>query len=75
MRDARPDLEGDALLRLGAVAQLLDSAFAWIVMKDFWGLSGAEAGRAASEAIAALLGLEPKSAAKSKKPAKGRSLC
>jgi hypothetical protein len=57
VRDARPDLEGDALIRLAAVVQLLDSAFAWVVMKDFWGLDGAEAGRAASEAIAVLLGV------------------
>jgi AcrR family transcriptional regulator len=57
VRSARPDLKEPELTRLCATVQLLNSAFAWAVMKDFWGLDGPEAGRAASDAIAALLGL------------------
>ena len=74
VREARPDLDDAALTRLSAVVQLLDSAFAWAVMKDFWGLDGAEAGRAASEAIAVLLGVKPQPAAKLS-PAKEKPPC
>lgn len=52
---ARPDLGEPGLTRLCAAVQLLDSSFAWAVMKDYWGLDGVEAGAAASDAIAALL--------------------
>jgi AcrR family transcriptional regulator len=55
VRAARPDLKEPGFTRLCAAAQLLDSSFAWLMMKDYWGLSGAEAGRAASAAIATLL--------------------
>ena len=58
VKDARPDLSGAALVRLAAVVQLLNSAAAWAVMKDFWNLDGHESGRASSEAIAVLLGLD-----------------
>lgn len=58
VREARPDLDTETATRLAAVVQLIDSAFAWVVMKDFWGFDGAEAGRAASEAIARLLGVD-----------------
>jgi AcrR family transcriptional regulator len=61
--DAFPNLEGAAARRRAAVVQLLESADAWAVLKDFWGLDGAEAGRAAREAIAVLLGREPADAA------------
>lgn len=54
--DAFPDLEGAAARRRAAIVQLLESADAWGILNDFWGLDGAEAGRAASEAIAILLG-------------------
>lgn len=57
--EARPDLEGAALTRMCATVQLLASAYAWAVMKDFWGLSGEESGRAVSDAIASLLRIEP----------------
>ena len=63
--DAFPDLDDAAARRLAAVVQLLESADAWSVLKDFWGLHGAEAGRAASEAIAILLGRQPANAAPS----------
>jgi AcrR family transcriptional regulator len=53
--DAKPKLKEPELTRLCAVVQLLNSAYAWAVMKDFWDLDAAESGRAASEAIAALL--------------------
>jgi hypothetical protein len=61
VRDALPDLaEHEAWARAAAV-QLLNSAYAWSVMRDFWGLDGAQAGEAAAEAIAILLGLRPAS--------------
>ena len=41
--------------QLRAVVQLLYSAAAWQSMKDYWGLSGAEAGRASTWAIETLL--------------------
>lgn len=59
-KDARPDLSGPALVRLAAVIQLLNSSAAWAVMKEFWDLDGPESGRASSEAIAVLLGLDLK---------------
>ena len=40
---------------LRAAVQLLSSASGWATMTDYWGLDSIEAGRAASEAIAALL--------------------
>lgn len=55
VRAARPELKDPEFTRLCAAAQLLDSSFAWLMMKDYWGLNGNEAGRAASDAIAALL--------------------
>lgn len=54
--DALPGLPADAARRRAAVIQLLDSAYCWAVLRDFWGFDGVEAGRAASEAIAILLG-------------------
>lgn len=39
---------------LAALAQLLYSGAAWQTMKDYWGLSGAEAGEAASFALTLL---------------------
>ena len=41
--------------RLEAVVQLLFSATAWQTMRDYWGLSGREAGEAAAWAIGALI--------------------
>ncbi len=55
VRDAAPDLEEPDFTRLCASVQLLYSATAWLTMKDYWGLSGAEAGRAASDSIRTLL--------------------
>lgn len=54
--DALPALPAAEARRRAAVIQLLDSAYCWAVLRDFWGFDGAEAGRAASEAIAILLG-------------------
>ena len=59
VRDAFPDIKEPALTRLAAVAQLIDSAYGWAVLKEFWNLSGEEAGLAASEAIAVLFGKRP----------------
>jgi hypothetical protein len=55
VKEARPDLREAAFTRLCAAVQLLYSASAWASMTDYWGLDSVEAGRAASEAIAALL--------------------
>jgi AcrR family transcriptional regulator len=54
--DALPEMDGVAQRRRAAIVQLIDSAYAWSALRDFWGMDGVEAGRAASEAIAVLLG-------------------
>jgi hypothetical protein len=54
--DALPEMDNAAKRRRAAIVQLIDSAYAWSVLREFWGLDGAEAGRTASEAIAILLG-------------------
>jgi len=59
VKDAFPDIEEPHLTRLAAVVQLIDSAYGWAVMKQHWDLDGAEAGLAASEALAVLLGRKP----------------
>lgn len=56
VRDAFPGIGEPELTRLAAVAQLIDSAYAWAVMKEHWGLDGTAAGIAASQALAVLLG-------------------
>jgi AcrR family transcriptional regulator len=56
VRDAYPDIREPELTRLAAVCQLIDSAYGWAVMKEHWDLDGVEAGRAASQALAVLLG-------------------
>ena len=59
VRDAFPNLAEPELTRLAAIVQLIDSAYAWAVMKEHWDFSGEEAGQAASEALAVLLGRRP----------------
>jgi AcrR family transcriptional regulator len=49
------DLPPERARQLEATVQLLFSATAWQTMKDYWCLSGEEAGKAAAWAIAALL--------------------
>ncbi len=56
VRDAFPDRNEKWLRRRAAVAQLINSAYAWEVMREYWALDGEEAGQAASEALAVLLG-------------------
>ena len=56
VRDAFPQIQEPQLTRLAAIVQLIDSAYAWSVMKEYWDLDGTESGSAASEAIAILLG-------------------
>lgn len=56
VRDAYPQLREPELTRLAAICQLIDSAYAWAVMKEHWDLDGTEAGIAASQALAVLLG-------------------
>lgn len=55
VKSARPNLREPALTRLCAAVQVFCSASGWATMTDYWGLDSAEAGRAASEAIAELL--------------------
>lgn len=50
-----PGLPPAAKMDAAAVLQLLHSAHAWASMREQWGLSGAEAGRATKWAIKALL--------------------
>jgi hypothetical protein len=52
MKWATPDPDRD---RLCAAIQLLYSATTWATFKDYWNMDGAEAGKAASAAIAGLL--------------------
>ena len=54
--DAFPIADRSWLMRRAAIAQLINSAYAWEVMGQYWGLDGDEAGKAASEALAVLLG-------------------
>lgn len=67
VRDAFPALAEPELSRLAAIVQLIDSAYGWAVMREYWGLSGAEAGEAAAEALAVLLGRRRAGPAASKK--------
>ena len=55
VRDGAGDVPEPELTRICAAVQLLYSATAWFTMKDYWGLSGEEAGRAAGDAIQALI--------------------
>jgi AcrR family transcriptional regulator len=57
--DAHPHLDPARRRRLAAVCQLINSAYAWSVMKEFWDLDGEGAGQAASEALSVLLGRSP----------------
>jgi AcrR family transcriptional regulator len=66
VRDAYPDMTEPQLTRLAAVAQLIDSAYGWAVMRDYWGFDGTQAARAASEALAVLLGRRPPGPTKTK---------
>ncbi len=53
--DGAGELPEPELSRVCAACQLLYSATAWFTMKDYWGMSGEEAGKAAGEAIQALI--------------------
>ncbi|MET0181632.1 MAG: TetR/AcrR family transcriptional regulator [Caulobacterales bacterium] len=55
VKDSRPDLDDAGQARIAAAVQALNSAFGWLVMKDYGGLDAQESARAASEAIALLL--------------------
>lgn len=69
VREALPQMDAATRRRRAAVIQMIGSAHGWAAMKDYWGLSAEEAGRAAAEAIALLLG-QPEQT--TKKP-KGKS--
>jgi len=66
VREAQPELDAATRRRRAAVIQLIGSAHGWAAMKDYWGFSPEEAGRAAAEAIALLLA-EPTNAKKGKR--------
>ena len=53
---ARPELNETARRRRAAVIQIIGSSHGWACFKDYWGLDTDEAARAATEAIAILLG-------------------
>lgn len=72
VRDAYPDLQEPDFTRVCAVMQLLNSAYAWAVMRDNWGLTGVEAGQASAEAVADLLGVAEHPAKKSKARSEGK---
>ncbi len=55
LSDVTDNLDPERARQLEAAVQLLFSATAWQTMKDYWGLSGMEAGKAAAWAIGALL--------------------
>ena len=54
--EALPDLDAAARRRRAAVIQMIGSSHGWACLKDYWGLDTDEAARAATEAIAILLG-------------------
>jgi len=54
--EALPDLPAAACRRRAAVIQMIGSSHGWACLKDYWGFDSVEAARAASEAIAILLG-------------------
>lgn len=56
VRDAFPAADEQWLRRRAAIAQLINSAYAWEVLRQYWRIEGEEAGTAASEALAVLLG-------------------
>ena len=51
VREIAPDLEETQQLRAAGILQLLHSAYAWDSLREQWGMSGAEAGRATQWAI------------------------
>lgn len=55
VRDAVGEMAEPGFTHLCASIQLLYSATGWLTMKDYWGLSGEDAGRAASASIRSLL--------------------
>ena len=55
VHDAVGKLPEPEFTRLCAAVQVLYSAIGWLDMREVWGLSGEESGRAVSEAIGALL--------------------
>lgn len=55
LAEVSKDLVPERARQLEAAVQLLFSATAWQTMKDYWGFSGEEAGKAAAWAIEALL--------------------
>ncbi len=55
LSEVSSNLDPERAKQLEATVQLLFSATAWQTMKDYWGLTGGEAGEAAAWAIGALL--------------------
>lgn len=48
-------LDERSLRRRAAIAHVIASGYAWDIMREYWGLSGEEAGEAAAEALEILL--------------------
>lgn len=59
VRDAFPGADEQWLRRRAAISQLINSAYAWEVLRQYWGIEGEEAGKAAAESLAVLLGKNP----------------
>lgn len=59
VRDAFPEADEQWLRRRAAISQLINSAYAWEVLRQYWGIEGDEAGKAAAESLAVLLGKTP----------------
>ncbi len=55
VRDGAGDLPEPQATYVAAAVQLLQSATAWLTMREYWGLTGDQAGEAAALAIEALL--------------------
>ena len=73
LADVTAGLAPERARQLNAVVQLLYSAPAWQVMRDFAGLSGAEAGAAASAAIQTLLAAARQEATAAERTSPNRS--
>lgn len=55
LQDAFPDLSDADRARAGGVLQLLNSAYAWLSLREQWGMDGTEAATAARWAVRALV--------------------
>ncbi len=54
-KELNPKLNQSAATRIGAILQLLHSAYAWDCLKQHWNLSGSEIAQATADAITILM--------------------